>query len=488
MNAPARITMLGTAEARLREFLVSHPGGHERAAAVLLRRFTASIDDLAQSDRYMVVEVVPFDDDWITSSSPVHVNFRMSALLELFRRCEDEGLVFGFVHNHPGGPLAFSRRDDENESTLLRAISNRNGLHVTFVALLFCDERWIARTRAASALHDPVDVRHVNVIDGHRMHLHLGNTGALNREDEEDEVLARQAAAFGKPFVRQTRSLRIGIVGASGTGSPAATLLARSGAGELVFIDPDVVARTNLNRMRGARARDVGRNKAGTLRQYVLDLELGNAVAAFATNIDQDRDALDALATCDVILGCTDDEIGRDVLNAMCFYCGIPLIDTGLGGWIDKDPSGQIRLRGHFGRVSSVCPEAGDCLRCQGVVTPQGVRRQHALRENPNLSEAELRERYLDGGGEPAPGVGPFTSATADLAVATLYDLLSGYRKWPESLRRDCFFIDFVFMEMRSPESTADKQCSYCGTRKQLLKNSKFRLGQPTLGVAKVAY
>ena len=66
-----------------------------------------------------------------------------------------------------------------------------------------------------------------------------------------------------------------------------------------------------------------------------------------------------------------------------------------------------------------------------------------------------------------------------------LGDQLNARHTWFRGVDAD---VIHVFMEVRSPESTSDEQCSYCGTRKQLLKNAKFRLGQPALGVAKVAY
>jgi molybdopterin-synthase adenylyltransferase len=485
MSDPARVCLLGSLEQRLREHLTGHPRGHERAAAVLFRRHHQAVPGLAESDRYVGVEVVPFEEAWNTSSSPTHVDFDVAPLRDLFRRCEDEGLVFGFAHNHPGGLLEFSEQDDRNERTLLEAISNRNGPNVTFVALLLSEGTWLARTRSATRPGTASLTRHVAVLAGHRMLLH--GTAVDDPGEGDEDVLARQAAAFGRPFVGTMKSLRIGVVGASGTGSPTGTLLVRSGASELILFDPDKLAKSNLNRIRGARKADVGRNKAAWLREYVLGLDLGASVASFETNVDEDADAIDALATCDLMFGCTDDQIGREVLNAACFVYGIPLIDMGLGGWVDKDGSGAIRLRGHYGRISTVCPEAGDCLECQGIVTREGVRRQFALRNDPDLTEDQLRERYLVGGGEQAPGVGPFTSAVGDYAVATLYDMLTGFRRLPETLRADILLIDFVLMEMRSPQSTADPTCPLCGTRQMLLRTAKYRLNRPFLGETRVA-
>src|SRR6185437_10718922 len=114
MSGP-RITLLGTQDARLRSYLESHPCRHERAAVVLFRRFASEIPNLPTSDRFVAVDVIPFEEHWITDSTPSHIAFDLRHLRPLFQLCEEESLVFGFVHNHPGGPLEFSSVDDANE-------------------------------------------------------------------------------------------------------------------------------------------------------------------------------------------------------------------------------------------------------------------------------------------------------------------------------------------------------------------------------------
>jgi hypothetical protein len=71
---------------------------------------------------------------------------------------------------------------------------------------------------------------------------------------DEAQAVAEEAA-FGKPFNQMLQSLRVAVIGLGGTGSPVATLLARSGVGELVLIDGDRLEASNLNRVRGYRRR-----------------------------------------------------------------------------------------------------------------------------------------------------------------------------------------------------------------------------------------
>jgi len=96
-------------------------------------------------------------------------------------------------------------------------------------------------------------------------------------------------------------------------------------------------------------------------------------------------------------------------------------------------------------------------------------------------------ERYLTGGGEQAPGVGPFTGAVADYGVATLFDLIRPFRRFPPEMRRDFFKIDFVKMELNSNQRKDNQDCVYCGTRDYLLVSERYRLNRPALGKRDIA-
>lgn len=476
MNSP-RITLLSSHDESLRNYLESHSAGHERAAVVLFRRLHRPVDGLAASDRYLAVEVIPFKEAWVTSSSPSHVKFELGYLRDLFRRCEEESLVFGFVHNHPTGFPDFSEIDEDNECTLLKALTNRNGSDIHFVALLLTNGIWQARVRHGETPTIAQSVRHI-LIPGRPIKMY----GYKEEMGGNEDLLARQAAAFGQPFVNKFQSLRVGVVGAGGTGSPTIILLARAGVGELVVVDNDKLEKSNLNRVRGAGLPDVGKNKARIMQDFIKSLQLPTQIAAFDALIDQDAASIDALSSCDVIFGCTDDQIGREVLNTSLYIYAQPYIDMGLGGQIADDAEGHPYLRYHYGRVSTILPENGECLFCQDVIKDVWIRHQYALRENPMLAAAEAKERYLEGGGEQAPGVGPFTSAIADYGVATLFDLIKPFRKLPGELRHDLFKVDFVKLELRSNAEKNNVKCVYCRQKQYLLTHEKYRLNRPMLG------
>jgi hypothetical protein len=476
MSFPS-ITFLGSTESELRTWLNSHSEGHERGAFVLFKKFNR----FGQTVRYVATEIVLMDDDWVLESSPSHVRINMRKLPQLYFRCESEGLELGFAHNHPSGALLFSTKDNLNEKNILQGYAGCNGDGVSLVALVLCDDHWIARIRHGSDRENSTKVRHVGVVGSH-LDVHL-TQGAV----AQSETLKRQEAAFGAPFNAKLNSLHAVVVGAGGTGSSLATMLARAGVGELVIVDGDELEGSNLNRVRGYKTVDVGSNKAETLAAFINSLGLTCRATAIAEYLHESPAAIDALSGADVIFGCTDDIAGRDLLNQAVYYYGVPLFDLGLTGKIDLDVNGDPFLLDHRGRVSLVLPELGSCLRCQGVVTDKKLEFEEALRHRPELKELDAdtleKEYYLTGGAEQAPGIGPFTSMTADLAVSAFMNLIRPFWNIPSDLRTDNIWVDFVHLSIHSNSRPRDPNCYCCETGAITLADEKgFRLGTPSLG------
>jgi molybdopterin/thiamine biosynthesis adenylyltransferase len=476
-----RITLLGSQDVELRKWLSGHPEGHERGAIVLFRRLARQVRNQPVSDRFLVVSVIRMTDEWAEESSPTHLRINMRMLPEVYLRCEVEGLELGFVHSHPSGFPGFSPKDDINEQNILYGLSGCNGRDSFLVAMVLSGDTWWARIRHGQNPRTSLEVRHTCVVSD-KIELH-----GVSLPNASSEILMRQEAAFGRPFNSKLKSLRVVVVGAGGTGSPVATLLARAGVGELIIIDGDVLEKTNMNRVRGYSLEHIGRDKAQSLKEFIDSIGLEVSVSAINCFLDKSGEAIDALSSADIVFGCTDDQAGRNIMNQAIYYYAQAYIDAGLTGRVDFDDDGQPYLRDHRGRVSCILPENGACLRCQHVVTDQMLKYEQAMKDNPELSKLDpltlAREYYLVGGGEQAPGVGPFTSATADNAVATFFNLVRPYRKLPSDLRQDNIWIDFVHMSIHSNEPTDDHECLNCRTHLLLLrKEGKYRLEMPQLG------
>ena len=122
--------------------------------------------------------------------------------------------------------------------------------------------------------------------------------------------------------------MTIGVVGAGGTGSPTVEKLLRLGVGTVISIDDDVITRSTPTAPPHGTA-DLGMHKVDAMARLNDAIGLGSTVIALPINVG-DPAAEDALATCDVIFGCTDSHYSRIVLNRLAYYHLVPVIDLGV--------------------------------------------------------------------------------------------------------------------------------------------------------------
>jgi len=437
---------------QLRE-LTHRDDGNEGAAYVLFGQTLITSDpwDRRSRTRYSSHEVIAIpEEDWI-SSSPVHVTWSTRSFIRLLKRAAKEKLVVGVVHTHPDGPARFSRQDDVNEAELFRLARNRNGAGTAMVSILLAGAGEV-RARVWLVEQEPVAINPVRVIGRN-----LKVFDVTDGQCRQDEAFSRQALAFGPTINTRLRGLKVGIVGCGGTGSPTALLLARLGVGQIVLFDEDIVEVTNLNRLHGARRADADamRPKVEVLAREITELALGVRVVPIQSWIGS-LECRDALKSCDVIFGCTDDHDGRLMLNRLAYFYLIPVIDMGLA----IQPGQQhVGMQDLSGRVTILVP-GSSCLLCRGIVNPTRAREESLRRQSPEEYERRKREAYVRGGENPAPAVVTFTTATACLAIDELLQGLTNFRgeqgwSW-QRVRR------FDLLQDRKPGALHNPNCPVC--------------------------
>jgi molybdopterin/thiamine biosynthesis adenylyltransferase len=115
------------------------------------------------------------------------------------------------------------------------------------------------------------------------------------------------------------------VIGAGGLGSPAALYLAASGVGRITLVDDDEVDLTNLQRQIMHTSAGIGRPKAESGRDALLQLNPDIEVLALRERADAAR--LDALVRgASVVLDCSDNFATRHAVNRACFAHGVPLV------------------------------------------------------------------------------------------------------------------------------------------------------------------
>ncbi len=348
------------------------------------------------------------------------VSWDMDCYIRLLTKARQEDLHPGICHSHPNSAASFSSQDDENERGLRDLLQRRDKASARILAsvLLRGDGRIEARVWSRSG---PPQIAPVRV---------LGSTLADHGWNYDQSVttdatyLHRQALSIGQETVERLQRLRVAVVGCGGTGSAVSVLLARAGVGRVLLLDPDIVAETNLNRLHGSTRLDAERErpKVSVLKDHIEQMGLGTRVVVRQAPL-ANADVARLLRSCDCIFGCTDDHLGRLILNRIAYFYLVPVIDTGLS----VVPRERGRTSHVSGRVTVLRPGCA-CLLCRGVVNPRRAREQGLRRKRPDEYSRQVKEGYITDSDTPTPVVGTFTTETATAAVNELLAGFAGLR------------------------------------------------------------
>ncbi|MFJ4633847.1 ThiF family adenylyltransferase [Streptomyces sp. NPDC088847] len=334
------------------------------------------------------------------------------------RRAEELGAVAVWVHTHPGGDPSPSRRDAGVDAALAPLFTVRTGQDLyasVVISPADTDEASTVRFTgtALDGAGEPQRIERLWIV-GPRFR---AVTAADTADPPVDEVFDRQVRALGPALQAQLARLRIGLVGAGGTGSAIGEQLARLGVGHLLVVDPDDLSASNLTRVHGAGVADVGRPKAEIVAGHAAAIGLGTKVEPVVGSVVQEGVAA-RLRDCDLVFGCTDDHAGRMVLSRLSTYYLLPVIDCGV---LVSSNAGV--LSGIDARVSVLAP-GYSCLLCRDRVDLQ----QAALEQ---MDPGERGRRAAEGYAPELPGVEPavvaYTTLVAALAVNEMLERLVGY-------------------------------------------------------------
>ena len=180
--------------------------------------------------------------------------------------------------------------------------------------------------------------------------------------------VARFVSAFGEEAFSRLRGSCATIIGAGGTGSAAIEILARAGIGRLVIVDPDVVGRSNLERIHGSVPGHAKKKipKVVVASELVHQIDPSIEVVALQGRVPQ-SDVIDAVVSSDIALGCTDQQHSRLALSDLAFRYLVPAIDCGV---VLEGEAGTITGQvAQFVRLLAADP----CVLCRNMIDPRRV-------------------------------------------------------------------------------------------------------------------
>src|SRR5947209_7803426 len=148
---------------------------------------------------------------------------------------------------------------------------------------------------------------------------------------------------------KRLKNAKVLCVGAGGLGSPALMYLAAAGVGTLGIVEFDTVDESNLQRQIIHGQSDVGRSKAESARDSVLDINPLVKVNLHEQRLDSSN-VMELFAQYDLIVDGTDNFATRYLVNDACVLLGKPYV------W------GSIYR--FDGQASVFWAEHGPCYRC----------------------------------------------------------------------------------------------------------------------------
>ena len=450
---------LSILDCQLRELTAafSNALGHERAAYL----FCAKASTPSET-RLIVREVAIVPPEHISGSSPEHVSISSLSYVPAICKADKFRQSLVLVHSHPTGFPHFSKQDDREEAHLFRTAFLRapNGPHGSLILIGGNTPSIIGRVWLSDEVRHPM--ARIRVV-GRRMRLfdHVEGDHAPSLPPWTD----RQVRAFGKETQALLSRLHVGVVGNGGTGSAVADQLIRLGVGQITAIDEQALTDTNVTRVHGSGLEDTGTPKASIVKRHAEQIGTGTLVVPVQGSVC-DLEVASILRDCDIIFACTDDYLGRVILNRLSVWYFIPVFDMAV--IIDSD--GGV-IREVTGRITTLIP-GNACLRCRERIPQAKLDAQQLKRFHPEEYAARVREGYAPELGDPDPAVVMFTTGVAARAVTEFIHMLTGFmgehRTATEVLER------FHETEVRVNSRPGEDGC-YCSTPSKWGKGDERR-------------
>jgi molybdopterin/thiamine biosynthesis adenylyltransferase/rhodanese-related sulfurtransferase len=223
---------------------------------------------------------------------------------------------------------------------------------------------------------------------------------------------------------KRLKNAKVLCIGAGGLGSPALMYLAAAGVGTLGIVEFDEVDESNLQRQIIHGQSDIGRSKAESARDSVLEINPLVTVNVHETRLDSSN-VLEIFADYDLIVDGTDNFATRYLVNDACVLLGKPYV------W------GSIYR--FDGQASVFWAEHGPCYRClYPEPPPPGM--------VPSCAEGGV--------------LGVLCASIGAIQVTEAIKLLTGIG---EPLLGKLMVYDALEMEYRKIKVRKDPNCAVCG-------------------------
>lgn len=421
----------------------------ERGAYALCR-----ISESEYETRLLVREIIQVLPEDIVHSSQIDILINNNSFVKVFKKADDSKQVFVFIHSHPNGFLNHSKKDDIEEAKLFRTAYNRiktKGVHGSIV--FSHPDKPVGRVWLENGKYEPISLTRVI---GKKFRFYTD----LNSANPLPVFFDRQIRAFGEEVQKLFSVLRIGIVGAGGTGSAVIEQLTRLGVKSLLIIDGETFEKTNVNRVYGSKVTDEGKDKVVIAKENSKGIGLDTTIEVYNKPITY-ISAARMLKDCDIIFGCTDDNWGRSILTRLAVYYGIPVFDMGV-----RINSKDGNIKSIQGRVTTLIGNYA-CLFCRDRIRSEEIQSESLAATNPEKLKELKNEGYAVELPTTTPSVIPFTTSIASAAISEFLHRITGYMG--EDRITNEIILNFDDSLIRRNSKSSNEEC-FCGDNVYVLR------------------
>ncbi len=142
------------------------------------------------------------------------------------------------------------------------------------------------------------------------------------------DQFARTELLLGPEGMRKLKESSVAVFGIGGVGSYAAEVLIRSGIGEIILIDYDIIDITNINRQVHATRKTVGMFKVEAMKERLLDINPDAKIIVHKEKYNKETKEKLINSKYDYVIDAIDMISSKIDLILECKERGIPIISS----------------------------------------------------------------------------------------------------------------------------------------------------------------
>ncbi len=348
----------------------------------------------------------------------------------------DDGLGLGVAHSHPEGcRTSPSLLDNDMDTYFSKQVESYTGGR-PYASLIFSSNAK-GELSFSGRVYDRgswFGVRDLVTVGDRVRRIRSQLVSDTNKHGTGETAITngRLRSLMGDASAARLADATVGVIGCSGTGSPAVEVLARAGVGSFVLVDPERLSVSNLERLHGSHFEhlrlDPKPYKVELMRSMIRRINPAAHVVSLVGNVLHEN-VIDRLVYADIVLGCTDSMHGRVALDELARNYLVASIDVG------------VRMGGRCGRIDEQVIEHAlygpthPCLFCRKKVDAQ--RLAYELMPDTERHEREAQaeaarecgidgDQYWQGRPRELHTVGYLTTVAGAMAAGYAEGVLTG--------------------------------------------------------------